>query len=242
MNERDDLYAAGRLIQWALRPDARPTTNPEYHKLITRYLDQLSFRAIVQAIAEGLGLRALDAGPFGFVLVPIEASVFEMKLADYRNSPGLDDRLLDGLIQVAILVTVFPRAQDLEEDSAIVRPPIMVEEVESTLRQLCEQLEMASRGAPDLASEEQLAGLYSAWRVYSNRPSVMETRDERRGARSTLAMIEHGLEFLRRQGCFTRSSHQNKQVYQPTRRYQLMAQELMVSQLYSAVSAMRGAS
>lgn len=149
MNETDELYDAGRLIQWALRPNVRPTTEPEYGELLNRYLDRLPFRSMVKVIAAGLGLEFVGEDLRGLVLVPTVGSVFAMKTSEYPSSSTADDRLINGLIQVAILATVFPRAQDLEEDPTIARPPIIIEEVESTLRQICERLEEASRHQPD---------------------------------------------------------------------------------------------
>lgn len=233
MTETNELYDAGRLIQWALQPDARPTAEPEYRELLNRYMDRLTFRSVVQEIAAGFGLRPLDADLHGLVLVPTEGSVFRMKPSEYRASSGADDRLIDGLIQVAILATVFPRAQDLAEPATVARPPITVKEVELTLRQICDRIEEASRGQPDPSVEARTAGVYEAWRVYQRRASVKETRDERKSPKATLTMIEHGLEFLRLQGCFQRTRHSGQ--YQPTWRYQMMVQEFTANQIYKAV-------
>src|SRR5437588_7587447 len=91
MSEDNELYAAGRLIQWALRPHARPTAESEYRELLDHYLDHLRFRDAVRAIAGGLGLHIVDAGLLGIVLAPIEDSIFAAKLSDYRSTGNAED-------------------------------------------------------------------------------------------------------------------------------------------------------
>src|ERR1019366_9989188 len=126
MNNENDLYAAGRLIHWALRPTERPTAQSEYRELLARYLENLQFRDIVWAIASGLGLYIINASSLGIVLAPLEGSIFMPKASDYRPSGSAEERLLDGLIHIAIIATIYPRAQDLEEDTVIARLPITI--------------------------------------------------------------------------------------------------------------------
>src|SRR6266568_1762322 len=121
------LSDAGRLIQWALQPRAHPVTKADYQQLLDRYRDHVPFRECVQAICTGLGIEISAVSPMGMVLTPNNDSIFAMTSNDYRRSGSAEDRLIDGLILVAIIATIYPRAQDLEEDLQIARPPIMVE-------------------------------------------------------------------------------------------------------------------
>src|SRR5438046_2676853 len=88
------LVDAGRLIQWALQPRARPVTKEEYQHLLDRYRDQIPFQECVQAICTGLGMEILAAGPMGMVLAPTDDSIFAMTSADYRRSGSAEDRLI----------------------------------------------------------------------------------------------------------------------------------------------------
>jgi hypothetical protein len=232
MNEpTDDLYLAGRLIQWALRPEASPSQNEEYNDLIELYLDRLDFREVVDKIADGLGLVILPDVRFGqsIVLAPKPDSAFLMRMRDYRSSANYkaDDRLLDGLIHVAIAATVYPRATDLIGDSW--RSAVTVNEIETTLRQISERLEENSRDDPDPI--EGTEGLYEAWRVYKKRPPVEETRDGRSKMGTTRRMIEEAFEDLCRQRCFKKID----ETYQPLWRYQVLIQEFAASRLYQAI-------
>jgi hypothetical protein len=179
-----------------------------------RYEDNAEFRAIVREIATGLGLQVLQASRWGLVLAPTSGSVFGMNWSDYRSSKQLsaDDRLLDGLIHIAIMATVFPRAQDLEDDPALVRPPITADDVETMLRGLCASMEEESRGKPDPASNE--LGLYQAWRVYQKRSSEAKTSSGRKSHKATRKLIENGLEFLRKHGCFVYRKTGDREAYQ----------------------------
>src|SRR5258708_4096994 len=109
------LYDAGRLIQWALQPRRHPVAEPEYRELLARYHDHPSFRDAIQAIADGLGLHIVKVSDFGIVLAPSENSVFAITPLNYRTSGSADERLIDGLIQVAIITTIYPNSQDLED-------------------------------------------------------------------------------------------------------------------------------
>jgi len=229
------LIDADRLIQWALRPHARPATEEKYQHLIDRYRDQVSFRECVQAICRGLGVAVTAAGQRGVVLTPDDDSVFAMTAEDYRRSGGAEDRLIDGFILVAILATFYPRAQDLEEDPLLVRPPVTVEEVERTLRMLCERLEEAARTQPDPTVQEVTAGLDEAWRAYQNRVATKTTSDGRASASTTLQMIRRAFGTLRQHGCVSIVLRNGNEAYQPTWKYQVMTQEESVARLASVV-------
>jgi hypothetical protein len=233
---RDPVWHAGRLVQWGLRPLARPAQEREYRELVERYFDDGAFRTAVRELADGLGLHVIDVSEHGVVLAPQDDSIFALKPADFR--PGgskVDDRLLDGLAQVAIASTVFPRARDLDEDPDIVRAPVTVDEIEAQLRRLCERLSEEARRTPDPNAADERCGLIEAWRVYMQRLDTMETRDSRKAMRATRRIIEYSLDRLREFGCFTQVLEGADTAWQPTRRYQVMVQQLAGTALFQLV-------
>ena len=194
---------------------------------------------MVRETAEGLGLVVLDVSEHGIVLAPLPDSAFALRPSDFRpGTSKAEDRLLDGLVQVAIATTVFPRARDLDDDPDLVRPPVTVEEVEAQLRTLCEKLAEEARSEPDPTASDEARGLLDAWRVYQRRLSTLETRDDRKAVRATRRVIEYGLERLREFGCFTLLRQEGEPVWQPTRRYQVMVQELAATRLFEQVKRM----
>jgi hypothetical protein len=232
----DEWRAAGRLLQWGLRPAARPIQEPEYHELVNHYLDHPSFQTALQHLADGLGLRIVDVSERGLVLAPLPDSVFAMTPSAFRvRSQTTDERLLDGLVEIGIAATVYPRPGDLVEDATIARPPVSVDDVEQTIRQVCATLSAATKGQPDPVGQDIRSGLFEAWRVYEARPSARETPDGRQGVGTTRRLIETHLEKLRELGCFTRTTRQGVTAYQPTWRYQVQAQQFAASELFQAV-------
>src|SRR5215831_3063466 len=211
--EMNDVREAARLIDFGLRAKLRPAQDPEYARLVDRYLDRLDFRGIVRAVADGLALEILDIGEHGLVLGPREGSAFALKPADFRATQTVDDRLLDGLAQLAIAASVFPRPRDLEEDATFARPPVTVEEVDENLRRICARLEEEAENRPDPEAGEE--GLDEAWRVYARRLSAMETKDDRAARRTTRRIVEANLERLREYGSFTRDARPGATRYQP---------------------------
>jgi len=234
--QREPVWHAGRLLQWGLRPLARPAQEPDYRELVERFFDDGVFRSTVRELADGLGLHVLDVSEHGVVLAPQDESIFALKSSDFRpGSSKVDDRLLDGLAQVAIAATVFPRARDLDEDPDIVRTPVTVDEVEAQLRRLCDRLSEEARGAPDPNAADEDRGLIEAWRVYLQRLETMETRDSRKAMRATRRIIEYSLDRLRDFGCFTQVREGSESGWQPTRRYQVMVQQLAGTAVFQLV-------
>ncbi|HEY4033067.1 MAG TPA: hypothetical protein VGL94_03780 [Ktedonobacteraceae bacterium] len=233
-----ELRNASCLIQWALRPHTHPTMEPEYRELLAHYHDYPLFRDTVQAIADGLGLHILKVSTFGMVLVPSENSVFAVNPLSYRSSGTTNERLIDGLIQVAIIATIYPNAQDLEDDAMFARPPITVDDVEATLQNICNQLEESARRQPDPLIDDLEAGLYEAWRVYRDKAQTKTTEDGRTSPATIRGMISRGLDFLERQGCLKHRLSGELKQYRPTWRYQTLVQEWSVQHIYAVVHSL----
>ncbi len=225
-----------RLIQWGLQPKVRPVQQQEYRELIREYMNRSEFQMIVREMADGLGLYVLNVTEHGIVLSPREESVFRMKTSEFRPSSSTSDaRLLDGLVEVTIAATVFPRERDLDDDVNRPRPPVTVDEVEEQLRSLCDKLAERFKDI-DPAADDMETGLYDAWRVYANTMAIRETKDNRQSSRTTRRIIEFNLSRLKDFGCFTETRYNGKPAWQPTRRYNVLVQELAAFRLFTEVT------
>jgi hypothetical protein len=233
----DEVTRAARLLQFGLSPRARPGQEPAYRELLDRYFDHAGLRALVAAMARGLELQIVDASIHGLVLAPGPESVFSPSSDDLRHASA-DDRLLEGLIQVAVAASLFPRPEDLAEEASLARPPLTIDEVEENLRALASRLEEQARQAPDPTADEETAGLSEAWRVYQQRAAAKENRLGGKGARSTRRLIEVALERLVEHGCFTRQ--EGGAAFYPTWRYQVLVRELAAMRLFEQVQAVLG--
>ena len=234
--ESTDIFMAARLIQWGLQPKIRPVQQQEYRELIREYLNRSEFQMIVREMSDGLGLYVLNVTEHGIVLSPREESVFRMKASEFRPSNSTSDlRLLDGLVEITIAATVFPRERDLDDDVNRPRPPVTIDEIEEQLRSLCDKLAEKFKEV-DPAADDMETGLYDAWRVYANTMSARETKDNRQASKTTRRIIEYNLMRLKDFGCFTEARYNGKPAWQPTRRYNVLVTELAAFRLYSTVT------
>lgn len=228
--------SAGRLIQWALRAKAIPFNESEYRELMDRYIDQPSFRATVRQFADGLGLIILDANDRGLFLGTQDESVFALKPSEFRGGRGsAEERLLDGLVQLAIAATIYPRQQDLDEDSITAKPPITCQEVDETLRNMCAEYKRRAANQPDIVRDNIDQGLQEAWRVYERRPGVRTTKQGNISQSSTQGLIRKHLQQLAAHGCFITIEQGETEMFRPTLRYQIQVRELAASKLYMQI-------
>ncbi len=233
----EDAVNVGRLIQFALQPKCMPFDEPEYRELLRAYEDRSEFRASVEGVVEGLGLRVLLVNDRGLFLGAEDESAFSQSPSAFRGSRvSGDDRLLDGLVELAIAATLFPRQRDLEDDVLAARPPVTVPDVDRTLRELVEALKQQQREEPESGADPIEQGLWEAWRVYESRPSYRRTETGRASANSTFRIIEQHLDCLCESGCFTADRQRNPSRYRPTLRYQVLVQEMAATRLYRRVA------
>ncbi len=231
-NDDRDAFFAGRLIQWGLRPKAIPFNESEYRELIDRYIDRPAFRALVRETADGLGLVVLEVNDRGLFLGTQDNSVFALKPSDFRGGRSTaDDRLLDGLVQIAVAATLFPRQQDLDEDSLEAKPPITCREVDDLLRKLCAEYKQRVADDPDAATDDVHRGFHEAWRVYEARPAVRAT-SQGLAMNSTQGLIRRHLYQLVEQGCFVASGQEQDERFRPTLRYQILVKQVASLALY----------
>jgi hypothetical protein len=236
-------FQAGRLIQWALRPKAIPFNEPEYRELVDRFIDQPSFRGTVRQFADGLGLVILEANDRGLFLGTQDDSAFAVKPSEFRGGRGsAEERLLDGLVQLAIAATIYPRQQDLDEDSIEAKPPISCEEVDETLRKLCAEYKRRSADGPDVARDDIDQGMQEAWRVYESRPGLKTTQQGNLSSNSTQGLIRKHLQQLVEHGCFIVSTQGTTEMYRPTLRYQIQVREMAASRVYKKLKEVVGTS
>jgi hypothetical protein len=232
MSEHEEIVRAARLLHFGLSSRLRPGQEPEYQQLLDRYFDHLELRGVVAAVARGLGLEVVEVSVHGIVLAPAPDSVFAPPREELRHASA-DDRLLEGLIQVGIAATLFPRPADLAEESSIARPPLTVDEVEENLRALVDKLEEQARRTPDPTLDDESAGLSEAWRAYQQRAAAKENRLGGKSARSTRRLIEVAFDRLVEHGCFTR--HDGGRAFHPTWRYQVLVRDLAAMKLFERV-------
>lgn len=227
---------AARLIAFALEPERRPTSDAEYGRLIRLWQDDPEFEQLVRAVASGLGLRIIDVSDFGATIGAHPDSPFGLTVADYRQNLTSEERLIHGLVQVALAAYLYPRAEDLESEAEIRTASVL--ELEGYLRETCEQLAAQYRDSDAPAEAPELE---RAWRAYLRWPSTRETSDARRAAKTTTGIISHALGRLAELGLLRRVGDENGGTFQALRRYRVQVRELALHDALVALRAARGA-
>jgi hypothetical protein len=237
-----DAANAARLVAMGLRPRQLPARDIEYAELVRRYQQDPAFADLVEAVASGLGLGVLAvARQTGIVLAAMSESVFEMRIDDYVRRTALRDRqiekVLHGLIHLAVAALSFPRADDLADDTYVGR--VSVDQVDQVVREACRSLDEKVSAADVNADPLQEApGLEQVWRAYARRPSASSTKDGRIGSDSTRGMINKALKFLAEQGFVHQVSEDGGGTYRTTPRYQVQVRELAAERAFDELVAL----
>lgn len=226
-----DIEDASRLLALGMRPKLIPVRDPIYADLVRRYGQDDEFKATVNAAAAGLGLLVLDVTMrTGAVLAATEESAFQIRMDDYARRAALGgkrgtEKVLHGLIHLAIAAMSFPRPDDLANDSYVGR--LTVEQVDGAVREAARKLaEQAQHAENDGDPLEEAPQLERVWRAYLRRPEASLTKDGRLAADATRGMITKALKFLAEQGLLTHVSAEQGGTYRTTPRYQVQVREL----------------
>jgi hypothetical protein len=230
----NDLADASRLVSYASRPRLLPARDPNYHELCVRYRDDSTFALAVREVADGLGLELLDVSTrVGIIVGAREESPFAMRLSrDYAPSKTAEERMLHGLIHLALAAFCFPRAADLQETEQVVR--ISARDLDRYLRDLCEVI---GHERDDVEPPIELPELEPAYRAYARRAQVGATTDDRRKYTATVPMCERALEWLSEQGLARKGpvSEEEGQIYQIGSRYRTLVRDFAGHALFEEI-------
>ena len=207
-------HDAGKLIAFALRPRQTPWSSTEYAELLQRYETDSQFRAIVDGATEGLGMRIVDVTRNGFFLTATEGSPFRLAADDYKQNMSAQERVLHGVIQVAIAAFSFPKADVLDQDDTVAPAHVTPVKLADYIRRFAEAVGSAAADKDDDSAERR------AWREALARAVTTETSGGKESARSLTGMCRHALDFLESQGLM-RVVDEDNSVYQGTTAYRI---------------------
>jgi hypothetical protein len=231
MSGNGDAESAARLISFGMRPKQLPGRDVVYSDLVRRYAEDSQFKQLTNAVAAGLGLMVLDVSTqAGAVLAATDESVFEIKMDSYARQSKIRERretekVLHGLVHLAVAALGFPRPDDLANDTYIGR--VSVEQVDGVVREACRILdERAARAEQNNDPLSDAPELEQAWRAYARRPAAAATKDGRLAQDTTRGMVSRALRFLAEQGFLVQVSGEQGGTYRTTPRYQVQVREL----------------
>lgn len=225
METSDDNMAAeaGRLAAFALRPAMLPSGQPEYHALVRRFLSDAPFQHVAESFLNGLGLRVLGISEaYGLVLGAETDSPFAVRRDDYGKVRTTTDRLIQGVIHLAIGAWCFPRAEDLNESEMVVAPRLTVEQLVEHLTQLCEECNRQDNGEESSPEEE----LRCAWQALLALGKYSDSAGGRESFGTLAGKLQHALNFLTEQGLLKRDDRDNKAGWLARPAFRLHVREL----------------
>lgn len=238
-----DAADAARLIALGMRPRLLPARDLIYSDLVRRHLEDATFAELTTAIADGLGLVVLACAPqTGLVLAATDQSPFAMKIDEYARRTAFRERreverVLHGLIHLAIGAVAYPRPDDLANDSYLGR--VSVEQVDGLVREACRMLDEKAAAAEENNDPlDDAPGLERTWRIYARRPAAATTKEGRLAPDSTRSMITKALKFLTDQGFLTAVGSDGGGTYRTTPRYQVQVRELAAEAAFTELLAL----
>ncbi|MEU7048436.1 hypothetical protein [Streptomyces eurythermus] len=237
----DDAEDAAKLIAFGMRPRQRPAKDRVYRELVVRYRTENDFQGLVERMARGLGLKVLGATEdIGVALAALPNSIFETKIEDYvrvARQRGEGERLLHGIIHLAVAALAYPRPADLANDGYTGR--VSAEAVDRAVRDTCDRLrEKAAVAEAGGDTPTDSPELEKVWSAYARRPEAALTKDGRLAMNSTKGMITRALNFLTEQGFLAVAGAGEDGWYRTTPRYQLQVRELAATSAFEELLAL----
>ncbi len=211
----NSAYEAGRLVGFALRCQ-NPATSKEYAGLLRRYEEDTTLRTVVDSLCDGLGLRILYVGKHGLIITASESSPFRLNADDYKSGMTPDERILHGIIQVAVAAYSFPRAETLAQDDDVQPALITPQKLAMYLREFAEAEQHKVHENPDHSETEER----QLWRLVLTQALTKETTAKRESPKSLMGMCSYALGYLADNGLM-RIVDENKGVYQGTSAYRI---------------------
>ena len=206
------VRAASELIAYGLPPRThRPVEGSEYRALLDRYRTELQFKDLADAIAQGLGLEILGTPRSGLVLAPDPAGPFAAKLVDLKPGMTSEDKLVSGLVLLAIAAWAYPNDVDLDDPETKV---IDIVKIDEFIRAAVSDLSQSDGTAAERAR--------TAAAVYADLPSFRKTPAGRRAAGCTLRYIEIVCDWLVDQGAAREARSLGPDCFQLTDRFRLL--------------------
>ncbi|MBI3687635.1 MAG: hypothetical protein HY241_09955 [Actinobacteria bacterium] len=224
------VRAASELLAFGLSRTQRPLDGSDYHRLLDRYRTDLGFRDTVDTIAEGLGLDVIGTPRTGLVLVPDPSGPFATRLADLRPGMPAEDKLVAGLVLLALAAYAYPNEVDLDDTETKLVNVVKVDEF----------IRAAIGGLSELDGPDGSAGerARTAAATYANLPSLRTTPTGRRAVGCTLKHIEIVCDWLVEQGAAREARALGADTFQLTDRFRLLVADSAGS---AALAALREA-
>ncbi|MDR1283974.1 MAG: hypothetical protein LBK99_24625 [Opitutaceae bacterium] len=138
----EEIHYAAQLLAYALSPKNRPSANPEYAALITKYRTDTGVREAATQIASALKIELIDeaADAHGIITLVHPGSPFTPTLKNFRATRTPDERIAYGLLFFVIAAYVYPNKQTLADDATSLGARVRIPELTEYAKNTCENL------------------------------------------------------------------------------------------------------
>ena len=230
---------AGELLRYAMDPNDSPFQNKRYSSLMTQLYTSERFKEVFENLAVGLQINILGYSQHGVFIAGRDRSPFAFKLEDYKGSMKAEERVIHGLLMLAIAAFCFPTIEVLDQDDDILRPRFTVDQVVEFVQGLCKVCKANTPGDPEAGQQD----LLSVWHAILLLPTSKPTPrgGDKQSTVSLAGMLQYALDRLADYGMmrFIEKGEKNWGVYQPNPAYRIQVKKLAGNQTFRLIQEIR---
>lgn len=230
----DAAEKSGRLISFALRSKLSPTDDPDCLELIREFTANASAMQVLERMIRGLGLRLLEINiRVGLVVGSAHESPFEITRDDYHARMSASDRIIQGLIHLAIAAWCFPQAEDLEETNDTVPAQLTVEKLVEYIHGLCEEIQVRNENNLALPNAE----LRMAWQHVLALGKYADSAEGRVSFATLAGKVRYALTFLTTHGLLKRENQSGRESWLARPTFRIHVREYAGHQALSLITS-----
>lgn len=226
---------AGELLRYALDPHETPFQNKRYAALMNQLYTSETFKTIFANVAVGLEIQVLAYSTHGIFLTGRERSPFAFKMEDYKGGMRAEERVVHGLLLLAIAAYCFPTVEVLDQGDDLLRPRFTVEQTVEFVQGLCKVCKTNSPGDPEMGSPE----MQLAWQAILHLSVSKNTRDGKLSNQSLAGMVRYALDRLTDHGLMRFLGEENWGIFQPTPAYRVQLRQLAGNETLKLIQSLR---
>jgi hypothetical protein len=228
---------AGELLRYAMDPHETPFQNKRYSTLMSQLYTSNTFKLIFENIVQGLEIHILAYSPHGVFVAGRERGPFAFKMDDYKSGMRVEERVVHGLLMLAIAAYCFPTVEVLDQDDDILRPRFSVGKVAEFIQGICKVCKANDPGDP----EQGIAELQLAWQTILMLPLTMSTSQGKMAISSLAGKLQYALDRLVDNGLMRFLSEDDLGTYQPAPAYRIQVKQMAGHQMLKLVQSIHQA-
>jgi hypothetical protein len=228
---------AGELLRYAMDPHESPFQNKRYSTLMSQLYTSGTFKLIFENIVQGLEVQILAYSPHGVFVAGRDRGPFAFKMDDYKSGMRVEERVVHGLLMLAIAAYCFPAVEVLDQDDEILRPRFTVEQVAAFVQGLCKICKANSPGDPQHGTPE----MKLAWETILGLPLSMNTGQGKMAMGSLAGKIQYALDRLTDNGLMRFLNSDGWGTFQPTPAYRIQVKQMAGHQMLKLVQSIQQA-